>query len=60
MNVKKNRIVIHMNTSCDYCSVEWEDMDKYDWDTIYYDPNDESVICKACHKQYGAYEEGVI
>ena len=53
MNIKKNRLVIPLNKSCDYCNINWGLMDEDDWLMAYYDPEDDSVICKACHLAYG-------
>ena len=59
MKIEKNRFVIPLTTSCTYCDVDWCLMYEKDRDTIYYDPEDDSLICKPCHKAYGPADSTV-
>ena len=59
MNIKKNRLVIPLGVSCTYCDVEWCFMHAEDRDTVYYDPEDGSLICKPCHEEYGSVNSTV-
>ena len=54
MKIEKNRFVIPLNGSCDYCDNEWGLLEDEDWKNVYYDPTDDSVICNVCHKTYGS------
>ena len=54
MNIKKNRIALPIGKSCDYCNIDWNIMNESEWETLYLDPEDNSIICGPCHKEYSS------
>ena len=61
MNIKKNRLMIPISKSCDYCDNDWGFImdDPLFSGTVYYDPADNTVICGPCHKEYGPADSKV-
>ena len=56
MKIEKNRIMLPIGKSCEYCdNYWWIIMEEAGFaGTVYYDPADNSVICKPCHILYGS------
>ena len=54
MKITKNRLALPLGRSCTYCDNYWGIMELEDYETVYYDPADDSIICKVCHETYGS------